>query len=63
MRLGGNCGSGLKYSSCALKATAIMSGPSPMSLTFSSIRALATPNCMTGLLLDRIASFSRFQPS
>src|SRR5262245_31181333 len=39
MRLGGSEGSGWKYSSCALKQTAIMSGPSSISLIFSSMRA------------------------
>ena len=43
MRLGGKLGTGWKYSSCALKATAIMSGPSFISLIFSSMRAEATP--------------------
>ena len=63
MRLGGSDGSGWKYSSCALKATAIMSGPSSISLIFSSMRAEATPNCMIGSTLLMIASCRRFQSS
>jgi len=59
--LGGSEGSGWKYSSCALKQTAIMSGPSSISLIFSSMRADATPNCMMGSTLFMIASCSRFQ--
>ena len=61
MRLGGSVGTGWKYSSWALKATAIMSGPSFISSIFSSMRADATPYCMIGSTLFMIVSCSFFQ--